>query len=220
MSSQVPDTVTVLWCNTNEVRAQNPFDSEALSCLRKQNINVTKTEGTEGPRLDLLLRAILGRPEYGNYKDTEDYRSLVRATMRRTGLDKSRVEEEFRTGLEKNDLTSVVGLFLLLCPKVTRLTLGLDMLINSRILDFVYQECVFRELSDCVSRFQHLTHIKLGASIETNVSGLVTWPRLYLSSAEQILNQLSYLALFSLPNLRHADIPIPFLRDTHWTQTT
>ncbi|PVI02095.1 hypothetical protein DM02DRAFT_315249 [Periconia macrospinosa] len=208
------------------------WDYIAAERFREQNPNVLKEDSdVECPRLDLLLRSVLenphcarliktinlqcfryrtsvkqleGKPKLPSRPDTENYRALVLETMEKVGLDQSKLHEKFKACLiRENEFDAVIGFLILLCPNVTSLTLGLDVLINNPFLNFVFQECT--------SRFQNLEDITLGASLEDNTSDLARIPSRYKSTKGMILSQTSYLALFSLPRLKQAELPIPFL---------
>ncbi|KAL1597195.1 hypothetical protein SLS60_008777 [Paraconiothyrium brasiliense] len=132
--------------------------------------------------------------------------------MRRIGLDRSRLKEEFQAGLETNEFDIVIGFLILLCPNVNSITLGLDILARNSVLDCVLDEYALpTEHTGRISRLQHLKDIRLGTSFESDTANmLVEWPR---RAREGILGVKSYLMLFYLPELKQAQISLPLLKD-------
>lgn len=232
--------VTMLWTGDEEVKKWEPNALQKVEYLRLQNPNTIETSpGCECPRLDLLLRSILETPKHGEYvrkldlqcvqcryyhepkqpelpapPNSEDYHSLIKTAMRRTGLDQSGIEEEIEADLKRNGFNAVVGLLILLCPNITSLALGLDIIKRNTILQLILQDYALpSEISCSLSRLQYLEDVRIGTSFESGAMiHLVEWPW-SRDMSDLILDLDSYLPLFYLPRLRRAELSLPDPRD-------
>jgi hypothetical protein len=188
------------------------------------------------PRIDLLLRVLLENPRFAEYvlkidlqlagyrksryhkaphkpqlpplAASTSYQSLVQNALRRMGLHQMSIHEELVHGISKNDFDAVVALILLLCPRMTSLNLGLDVLLFNRYLSTVMNHALPQNRT---SALRKLKSLKLGRSlldVEKTAVYRVEWPRRWPKNA---LTLPAYLPLFYLPALRDAEMSLPWL---------
>jgi hypothetical protein len=188
------------------------------------------------PRIDCLLRTLLENPQFADYVSTIDlqiagyrasryhklphkpplptmaastsYTLLVDNALCRVGLHRTVIHEKMRYGVLNNEFDAVVALVLLMCPKMTSLTLGLDILLYNKFLSTVLGYAL---PGDEPSALGQLKTLKLGrntlATEETTVFR-VRWPRKWPGNT---LDLHAYLPLFYLPTLQDVEISLPWL---------
>jgi hypothetical protein len=236
------ENVTMLWTGNEEVKEWEPNALQKVEYLRSQNPNVIETSpGSECPRLDLLLRSILETPKQGRYvrkielhcvqlryndkgkprkpelpppPNSEEYHSLIKAAMRRTGLDQSGFKEEMEDDLKRNEFDALVCLLILLCPSITSLTLGIDFIQNNTKLQLVLKEYALPSKISCsFSRLQYLEDMRIGTSFESGAVGyLEQWPW-FRATSHMVFDLDTYLPLFYLPRLKRAELSLPIAHE-------
>lgn len=235
------ENVSMLW-DRKKMHFGVP-EPERTALLREQKPCVTCTtetnSGCECPRLDLLLRSLVENPELGNFvrkvdlqcvdwnrarfgweltllppPNTDEYQALLLDAMRRTGISESRLKNEFEDGLEINKFEIVVNFFLVLCPNITSLTLGVDIVADNPVLSLLFEDYALPpENSGYLLRLQHLTDIHLGTESFKHCGGILD-RCVRTEPGKQLLSALeSYFKLFYLPELKLAQIELPLLAD-------
>jgi hypothetical protein len=194
------------------------------------------TRKVECPRVDLLLRTLLEAPELANYVSrldfeaighrqschnklkpqlpglviTTSYAARVKKALQRMGLDQTNMGEKMEAKILDNDFDAVIALVVLLCPKITSLSLGLDVLIRNSYLSTVLKYALPTKISMQITRFQLVQVLKIGTSDphEDTVIFSAMWPR---KLPNNILKLEAYIPLFYLPNLQHLEMSLPDL---------
>ena len=203
---------------------------ENITMLWKGDIYTSQQ--IENPRLDLLLRTLLEAPELASRVLTADLQATgLRATMCRAvrpklpapicstaqadqvivrlGLDGTETGNLLKARLLENDFDAILAVFVLSCPKLAHLTLGLDVLFANLFISTILGAAPPPKSSKLTSEFQSLKTLKLGASFDPVIDAVVTYIGCPSEVAVGIPNLHTYSLLFYLPSLEHVEISLP-----------
>ncbi|KAF2279352.1 uncharacterized protein EI97DRAFT_430435 [Westerdykella ornata] len=179
------------------------------------------------PRLDLLLRTLLENQALAELVRTLDLQSsgywsyeldgrlpylpsyipsnseLFKNAFRRTG---SPIPKFLDDDIERCDLHVVVGLTILATPKLSSLTLGLDMIHRNDCLPYVLMSALTLPLDSALSDLSSRERLTLGVDYD--------WDRFpedrsALEDLEWDLDLPLYLPFFYLPNLKEVEMNLP-----------
>lgn len=135
-------------------------------CVRKINLECSF------PRPHIVSETVPfpSRSEFELYPSptSDEYHGLVKETLQRTGLYKLDIGVEMEIGLKNNDLDATIALLIYLCPEITNLALGANIIRYCRnCLPTILREYALpSELSGSVSRLQNLEDLVLGTTAE------------------------------------------------------
>jgi hypothetical protein len=191
------------------------------------------------PRIDFLLRTLLVGQHFAVYFSIANLRTIgyrsgsasrrgnkpqlpamalstnhaaaVDQALKRMSVEDSEVEEQLRKGVHNNEFDAVIALLLLLCPKVARLELGLDILIRNNFLSHILRYGLPSQVTTRSSRFQSVKDLRIGTSLEPEEDTLTYHVRFPQRVPEKILNHQAYLPLFYIPTLEHIEMSLPGL---------
>ncbi|KAF2874417.1 hypothetical protein BDV95DRAFT_604598 [Massariosphaeria phaeospora] len=129
------------------------------------------------------------------------YAALVEEALRQVGIDRTDIHEKMRDDVLKNDFDAVVTLTLLICPKITCLTLGLHLLLNAIYLRTI----LCHNISGVrTSRFEYLSSLKLEtAFLNGSKVRRIKHPYLKIDA---------YLPFLYLPALQDIEVNLPRVR--------
>lgn len=178
------------------------------------------------PRVDFLLRTILETPRFADFVrqinlQASGYRwgdysfikpslpapleadvDIIKAAITRIGVSMSK---ELYIAIEENNIDAVISLLLLTTPRLSSLTLGLDLIRENAFLPDILVHALFSPPSARISQFSNLTRIKIGADHASEVCLSSNCVKFLGES----LDIECYVPFFSLPNLLHIEMNLP-----------
>lgn len=187
------------------------------------------------PRIGYLLRTFLENPQLAKYVCTiefqevgyrttsrrggtpqlpamilsEDYAERVQHTLNDIDFIGPEIKIKIRDGVLSTSFHAVVTLLLLLCPKVTTLQLGLDILVDNEFLPHILKYFSSATVSGRKPRLESLQDVRLGTSIDPNEDSLTFLVRYPRTLPQKMPKLYTYLPLFDLSSLKHLEVSLP-----------
>lgn len=197
----------------------------------------SSSQKTSIPRIDCLLRTFVENPQLATYVSIINVQEVgYRKTSRRGGtpqlpgivvskdyaesvqqiLDdidciEPQSKKRLKEGVLSNSFDAVIALVLLLCPNITTLELGLDILVDNEYLPHIFEYFGLNTTSRKSAHLESMQDLRLGTSMypeEDSFTFLVRYPQTISGKMPQ-LN--TYLPLFYLSNLKHLEVSLPGL---------
>ena len=176
---------------------QKPALADYVSALHMQSVGHIK------------LRNGFPKPKCPSMVTPASYPALVKEAIQRTGLGETKIAPQLLTDILENDYQTVATFLTLLCPRITSLVFGLELLIRNPYLESILACASPYESSPQTSRFQHLNTIRLGTSTDLRSVAHGFRVELPLRTPDATLKLESYYPLFYLPGLETLEASVP-----------
>ncbi|PVH90669.1 hypothetical protein DM02DRAFT_620900 [Periconia macrospinosa] len=177
---------------------QKPALAEYISALHLQSVgNLTLQHGSPRTECPSMVRPA-------------SYPGLVKDAIWRLGLGETKITPQLLANILENDYEAVATFLPLLCPRITSLTFGLDLLIRNPYLESILACASPSQSPGQTPRFQHLKTIRLGTS--TDSRGVTSGFRVNLPhrTPDATLKLESYYPIFYVPELETLQASLPF----------